>query len=106
MKDIDLDHFLSKVKQCGTILVPTSTSCRRMCSPSKERYWSEFLENMVILLVTIQLRSVLGHQSLGQGIPAPQIKIIGVPCPVIEKFMINQKKYILMFTFETILDAK
>ena len=44
-----------------------------MCSPSKERYGSESLENMIILLIIIQLRSVLGHQSLGPGMPTSQI---------------------------------
>ena len=34
-----------------------------------------------------QLRALFGHQSFSPGMLTSQIKIIGVPCPVIKKSM-------------------
>ena len=42
---------------------------------------------MVVLFLLFHIRAVLGNQSLSPGMPTSQIKIIGVPCPVIEKSM-------------------
>jgi len=44
--------------------------------------------NIGILLMIFKLRALLGHQSLSPGILTSQIKIIGVPCPVIKKSMV------------------
>ena len=58
------------------------------CSaPQKKDIDVIFLVNVVLLFVMFQLGVVLRRQSLGPGMPTPQIKMIGVPCPIIEKSM-------------------
>ena len=46
-----------------------------------------FFKYVVILLIIVQLRVVFGRQSFRPGMPTSQIKIIGVPSPVIKKSM-------------------
>ena len=74
-----------------------------MFSISNERYRSEFLEYVVILLINFQLRVVLGRQSFRPGMPTSQIKIIGVPSPVVKKFMY---KFISLSCFKTLIQRE
>ena len=63
----------------------------KCASPQKKDVDLIFLEIKTVLFVIFQLRAVFGLQTLGPDIPTSQIKIIGVPCPVIEKSMAKSR---------------